>query len=278
MCEEEDSEWDGNGSPSAGGTVANGEGGEEKDDDDELVGEGAAGRPTDEEEYEVNDEKGNVEVEAGEEEEKDERVEGEVVGGESAGAGAGGRLAVVCGRLALVRREEVGGCEGTDMGCPLRLATLKVALPMKDLGAVGSCGEPSTTLAAAAAIEGGAEKAEEEEDVDGVVAEEAEVEVVVEDERAWRASACASISATSEVTPAEGCTVCLRTLNLVMKGDAADWPRPRPPRPLVGPAPIDVGGGSPPGPPSIFFTLLLPVQRSEIRQDTRPYGDTAVGW
>lgn len=172
-------------------------------------------------------------------------------------------MAAVCGRLGLVRREEVGGeevggCEGTDMGCPLRLATLKVALPMKDLGAVGSCGEPSTTLAAAAAIEGGAEKAEEEEeDVDGVVAEEAVVEVVVEDERAWRASACASISAASEVTPAEGCTVCLRTLNLVMKGDAADCPRPRPPRPLVGPTPIDVGGGSPPGPPSIFFTLLL---------------------
>jgi hypothetical protein len=128
--------------------------------------------------------------------------------------------------LALVRREEVGGeevggCKGTDMGWPLRLATLKVALPMKDLGAVGSCGEPSTTLAAAAATEGGAEKAEEE-DVDGVVAEEAVVEVVVEDERAWRASACASMSAASEVIPAEGCTVCLRTLNLVMKADAAD--------------------------------------------------------
>jgi hypothetical protein len=46
------------------------------------LGEGAAGRPTDEEEYEANDEKGNVEVEAVEEEEKDERVEDEVVGGE----------------------------------------------------------------------------------------------------------------------------------------------------------------------------------------------------
>lgn len=225
MCEEEDEK------PRAGETVVSGEGGEEEDEDEEL-GEGAAGRPTDEEEYEANDEKGKVEVRVVEED-KDERVEdegdgGDVGDGEGDGDGAGGRLAVVCGRLALVvlvRREEVGGgevggCVGTDMGCPLRLATLKVALPMKDLGAVGSC-EPSTTLAAAAAaaIEGGAEKAEE--DVDGVVAEGVVV-VVEEDERAWRASACASMSAASEVIPAEGCTVCLRTLNLVMKADAAD--------------------------------------------------------
>lgn len=224
MCEEEDEK------PRAGETVVSGEGGEEEDEDEEL-GEGAAGRPTDEEEYEANDEKGKVEVKVVEED-KDERVEDEGDGGdgdgEGDGDGAGGRLALVCGRLALVvlvRREEVGGgevggCVGTDMGCPLRLATLKVALPMKDLGAVGSC-EPSTTLAAAAAaaIEGGAEKAEE--DVDGVVAEGVVV-VVEEDERAWRASACASMSAASEVIPAEGCTVCLRTLNLVMKADAAD--------------------------------------------------------
>jgi hypothetical protein len=127
---------------------------------------------------------------------------------------------------------------GICMGWLFRLITLKLALPMKDLGAAGSGGDPSITacgIAVVVVVVVGVIAATED---DGRGAKDEAVGAVERVARACRASACASMSAASDVTPAEGCTVCLCTLNLMMKGDAADLPLPLPrPRPLWDPAP-----------------------------------------